>query len=128
LFYVLDRWCFRLQVVRWLALAGIWLNLSELPPKDSAPDADDTAESERARDANASRSAGRPSRLPVLVAVSAALVYRRDGAAGVGNLKHDLTLSAASCRVCWPVACSAHSSPRSCRMKEYRVARAEIRD
>jgi hypothetical protein len=66
------------------------LNLSELPSKDPAP-ADDAAESE-----------ARPGRIrkpiswsmiviAVLVAVSAALVYRRDGADGVLEiLKHDL--------------------------------------
>ena len=66
------------------------MNLSELPSKDPAPDADDAAES------------GRRKRKPigwstisiaVLVAISAALVYRRDGAEGVWEiLKHDLTL------------------------------------
>jgi uncharacterized membrane protein YraQ (UPF0718 family) len=67
--------------------------LSELPTKDPAPDADDAAESEP-----------RPGRIrkPIswsmiviaaLVAVSAALVYRRDGASGVWEiLKHDLSL------------------------------------
>jgi uncharacterized membrane protein YraQ (UPF0718 family) len=69
------------------------LNLSELPTKDPAPDADDAAESE---------ARPRPIRKPIswsmiviaaLVAISAALVYRRDGASGVWEiLKHDLTL------------------------------------
>jgi uncharacterized membrane protein YraQ (UPF0718 family) len=69
------------------------VNLSELPTKDAAPDADDAEES-----------GPRPGRIrkpigwstisiAVLVAISAALVYRRDGAAGVWEiLKHDLTL------------------------------------
>jgi hypothetical protein len=67
--------------------------LSGLPTKDPAPDTDDAAES-----------GPRPGRIrkpigwstisiAVLVAISAALVYRRDGAAGVWEiLKHDLTL------------------------------------
>jgi uncharacterized membrane protein YraQ (UPF0718 family) len=67
------------------------LNLSELPTKDPAPD-------------DAAESAPRPGRkrkpigwstvsIAVLVAISAALVYRRDGASGVWEiLKHDLTL------------------------------------
>jgi len=42
--------------------------------------------------------------IAVLVAVSAALVYRRDGAAGVWEiLKLTSRGSAASCRACWPV-------------------------
>jgi uncharacterized membrane protein YraQ (UPF0718 family) len=69
------------------------VNLSEPPVKDPVPDAGDAAES-----------GSRPGRkrkpigwsmivIAVLVAVSAALVYRRDGAAGVWEiLKHDLTL------------------------------------
>jgi uncharacterized membrane protein YraQ (UPF0718 family) len=69
------------------------LNLSGLPTKDPTPDADDAAES-----------GPRPGRIrkpiswsmiviAVLVAISAALVYRRDGADGVWEiLKHDLTL------------------------------------
>jgi hypothetical protein len=64
-----------------------------LSPKDPAPDAGDAAEARP-----------RPGRkwkpidssiisIAVLVAISAALVYRRDGAAGVWEiLKHDLTL------------------------------------
>jgi uncharacterized membrane protein YraQ (UPF0718 family) len=69
------------------------VNLPEPPVKDPVLDADDAAES-------GLRPA--PKRKPiswsmiviaVLVAVSAALVYRRDGAAGVWEiLKHDLTL------------------------------------
>jgi uncharacterized membrane protein YraQ (UPF0718 family) len=65
--------------------------LSGLPSKDPAPDSDDAAQS-----------GPRPRRKPVgwstitiavLVAISAALVYRRDGAAGVWEiLKHDLVL------------------------------------
>jgi uncharacterized membrane protein YraQ (UPF0718 family) len=69
------------------------VNLSEPPVKDPAPDADDGAES-----------GSRPGRIrkpigwstisiAVLVAISAALVYRRDGVAGVWEiLKHDLAL------------------------------------
>jgi uncharacterized membrane protein YraQ (UPF0718 family) len=68
-------------------------HLSELPSKDPAPDADDVAEFEP-----------RPGRkrkpigwsmivIAVLVAVSAALVYRRDGLDGVlGILTQDITL------------------------------------
>jgi uncharacterized membrane protein YraQ (UPF0718 family) len=69
------------------------VNLSELPTKDPAPDADAAADSEPRP---------RPKRKPigwstisiaVLVAISAALVYRRDGAEGVWEiLKHDFTL------------------------------------
>ena len=69
------------------------MNLSELPTKDPAPDADAIVDSEPSP---------RPKRKPigwstisiaVLVAISAALVYRRDGAAGVWEiLKHDLAL------------------------------------
>jgi uncharacterized membrane protein YraQ (UPF0718 family) len=69
------------------------VNLSELPTKDPAPEADAAADFEPSP---------RPKRKPidsstiaiaVLVAISAALVYRRDGAEGVWEiLKHDLTL------------------------------------
>jgi uncharacterized membrane protein YraQ (UPF0718 family) len=66
--------------------------LSELPSKDPAP-ADDAAESER-RPGRVRKPIGWSTiSIAVLVAVSAALVYRRDGAAGVWEiLKHDLTL------------------------------------
>ena len=69
------------------------MNLSELPTKDPVPEADAAADFEPSP---------RPKRKPidsstiaiaVLVAISAALVYRRDGAEGVWEiLKHDLTL------------------------------------
>jgi uncharacterized membrane protein YraQ (UPF0718 family) len=69
------------------------VKLSELPTKDPARDADAVADSEPSP---------RPKRKPigwstisiaVLVAISAALVYRRDGAEGVWEiLEHDLTL------------------------------------
>jgi uncharacterized membrane protein YraQ (UPF0718 family) len=67
--------------------------LSELPSKDPAPDADDTAES-GLRPGRSRKPIGWSTiSIAVLVAVSAALVYRRDGAAGVWEiLKHDLTL------------------------------------
>jgi uncharacterized membrane protein YraQ (UPF0718 family) len=69
------------------------LNLSGLPTKDPAPDADDAAESEP-RPARKRKPVGWSTiSIAVLVAVSAALVYRRDGTAGVWEiLKHDLTL------------------------------------
>jgi uncharacterized membrane protein YraQ (UPF0718 family) len=69
------------------------LNLSELPSKDPAPDADDGAESEP-RPGRIRKPVGWSTiSIAVLVAISAALVYRRDGAAGVWEiLKHDLTL------------------------------------
>jgi uncharacterized membrane protein YraQ (UPF0718 family) len=67
--------------------------LSEFSTKDPAPDADDVADTE---------ASPRPKRKPVgwstisiavLVAISAALVYRRDGAEGVWEiLEHDLAL------------------------------------
>ena len=57
----------------------------------------------------------------VLVAVSATLVWRRDGIGGVLEiLTHDLGCLAASCRACWPAACSAPSSRRSCRTRKCR--------
>jgi uncharacterized membrane protein YraQ (UPF0718 family) len=69
------------------------LNLSGLPAKDPAPDADDAAESEP-RPGRIRKPVGWSTiSIAVLVAISAALVYRRDGAAGVWEiLKHDLTL------------------------------------
>jgi hypothetical protein len=69
------------------------LNLSGLPTKDPAPDADDAAESEP-RPGRIRKPIGWSTiSIAVLVAISAALVYRRDGAAGVWEiLKHDLTL------------------------------------
>jgi uncharacterized membrane protein YraQ (UPF0718 family) len=69
------------------------LNLSGLPAKDPAPDADDAAESEP-RPVRIRKPVGWSTiSIAVLVAISAALVYRRDGAAGVWEiLKHDLTL------------------------------------
>jgi uncharacterized membrane protein YraQ (UPF0718 family) len=67
--------------------------LSEPPVKDPAPDADDAAESEP-RPGRVRKPIGWSTiSIAVLVAISAALVYRRDGAAGVWEiLKHDLTL------------------------------------
>jgi uncharacterized membrane protein YraQ (UPF0718 family) len=67
------------------------LNLSGLP--DPAPDADDAAES-GPRPGRIRKPVGWSTiSIAVLVALSAALVYRRDGAAGVWEiLKHDLTL------------------------------------
>jgi uncharacterized membrane protein YraQ (UPF0718 family) len=69
------------------------LNLSGLPTKDPAPDADDAAESEP-RPGRIRKPVGWSTiSIAVLVAVSAALVYRRDGAEGVWEiLQHDLTL------------------------------------
>jgi uncharacterized membrane protein YraQ (UPF0718 family) len=67
------------------------LNLSELPTKDPAPD--DPAESGQ-RSGRKRRPIGWSTiSIAALVAISAALVYRRDGADGVWEiLKHDLTL------------------------------------
>jgi uncharacterized membrane protein YraQ (UPF0718 family) len=67
------------------------VSLSGLPAKD--PDADDAAESEP-RPGRIRKPVGWSTvSIAVLVAISAALVYRRDGAAGVWEiLKHDLTL------------------------------------
>jgi uncharacterized membrane protein YraQ (UPF0718 family) len=69
------------------------LNLSGVPTKDPAPDADDAAESEP-RPGRIRKPIGWSTiSIAVLVAISAALVYRRDGTAGVWEiLKHDLTL------------------------------------
>jgi uncharacterized membrane protein YraQ (UPF0718 family) len=69
------------------------LSLSGLPNKDPAPDADDAAESEP-RPGRIRKPIGWSTiSIAVLVAISAALVYRRDGSAGVWEiLKHDLTL------------------------------------
>jgi uncharacterized membrane protein YraQ (UPF0718 family) len=69
------------------------LNLSELPTKDPAPDADEAAES-RPRPGRKRRPIGWSTvSIAVLVAISVALVYRRDGAEGVREiLKQDLTL------------------------------------
>jgi uncharacterized membrane protein YraQ (UPF0718 family) len=69
------------------------VSLSGLPAKDPAPDADDAAESEP-RPVRIRKPVGWSTiSIAVLVAISAALVYRRDGAAGVWEiLKHDLTL------------------------------------
>ncbi|MEA2958226.1 MAG: hypothetical protein QOJ58_3732 [Alphaproteobacteria bacterium] len=67
------------------------MNLSEPPAKDPVPDADDATES---RPGRIRKPIGWSTiSIAVLVAVSAALVYRRDGASGVWEiLKHDLTL------------------------------------
>ena len=69
------------------------MNLSGHPTKDPAPDADDAAES-GPRPGRIRKPVGWSTiSIAVLVAVSAALVYRRDGGAGVWEiLKHDLTL------------------------------------
>ena len=69
------------------------MKLSEPPTKGPAPDADDAAESgsrpaRKRRPIDASTIS-----IAALVAISAALVWRRDGASGVWEiLKHDLTL------------------------------------
>jgi uncharacterized membrane protein YraQ (UPF0718 family) len=69
------------------------LNLSELPTKDPAPDADEAAESGPRRGRKRKLIDASTISIAVLVAISAALVYRRDGAEGVWEiLKHDLTL------------------------------------
>jgi uncharacterized membrane protein YraQ (UPF0718 family) len=69
------------------------LNLSGLPTKDPAPDADDAAESGPRPGRKRKPIGWSTISIAVLVAISAALVYRRDGAAGVWEiLKHDLTL------------------------------------
>jgi uncharacterized membrane protein YraQ (UPF0718 family) len=69
------------------------VSLSGPPVKDPAPDADDAAESEP-RPGRIRKPVGWSTiSIAVLVAISAALVYRRDGASGVWEiLKHDLTL------------------------------------
>lgn len=69
------------------------MSLSEPPVKDPAPDADDAAESEP-RAGRIRKPVGWSTvSIAVLVAISATLVYGRDGAAGVWEiLKHDLTL------------------------------------
>jgi uncharacterized membrane protein YraQ (UPF0718 family) len=69
------------------------VNLSEPPAKDPAPDAGDAAEFEP-RPGRIRKPIGWSTiSIAMLVAVSAALVYRRDGASGVWEiLKHDLTL------------------------------------
>jgi uncharacterized membrane protein YraQ (UPF0718 family) len=69
------------------------LNLSERPTKDPAPDADEAAESEPRRGRKRKPIDSSTISIAVLVAISAALVYRRDGAESVFEiLKHDLTL------------------------------------
>ena len=69
------------------------MSLSGLPTKDPAPDADDAAESEPPPGRKRRPIGWSTISIAVLVAVSAALVYRRDGAAGVWEiLKHDLAL------------------------------------
>jgi uncharacterized membrane protein YraQ (UPF0718 family) len=69
------------------------LNLSGLPTKGPAPDADDAAESGPRPGRKRKPIGWSTISIAVLVAISAALVYRRDGAAGVWEiLKHDLTL------------------------------------
>jgi uncharacterized membrane protein YraQ (UPF0718 family) len=67
------------------------LNLSGLPTK--GPDADDAAESEPRPGRKRKPVGWSTISIAVVVAISAALVYRRDGASGVWEiLKHDLTL------------------------------------
>jgi uncharacterized membrane protein YraQ (UPF0718 family) len=69
------------------------VSLSEPPVKDPAADADDAAESGPRLGRKRKPVGWSTISIAVLVAVSAALVYRRDGAAGVWEiLKHDLTL------------------------------------
>ena len=69
------------------------MSLSEPPVKAPAPDADDTAESEPRPGRKRKPVGWSTISIAALVAISAALVYRRDGAAGVWEiLKHDLTL------------------------------------
>ena len=69
------------------------MSLSKLPAKDPAPDADDAAESGPRPGRKRKPIGWSTISIAVLVAVSAALVYRRDGAEGVWEiLGHDLTL------------------------------------
>jgi uncharacterized membrane protein YraQ (UPF0718 family) len=69
------------------------VNFPELPSRNPAPDADDAAEAEQ-RPRRIRKPVGWSTiSIAVLVAVSAALVYRRDGADGVLEiLRHDLAL------------------------------------
>jgi uncharacterized membrane protein YraQ (UPF0718 family) len=70
------------------------LNSFELPTKVAAPDADDAESGPRPGRKRKPIDSSTIS-IAVLVAISAALVYRRDGAEGVWEiLKHDLTLFA----------------------------------
>jgi hypothetical protein len=94
--------------------------LSERPLKDPAP-ADDATDEPR------------PGRIrkpigwsmiviAVLVAVSATLVWRRDGIDGVLEiLTHDLTLFGGILPRVLAGCCLAHSSRRSCRMRRCRA-------
>ena len=67
--------------------------LSELPAKSPAPAADDTADDEPHPGHIRKPVSWSTIAIAVLVAVSAALVYRRDGASGVWEiLRHDLGL------------------------------------
>ena len=97
--------------------------MAELPLKDPAP-ADDAADAEP-RPGRIRKPVGWSMILiAVLVAVSATLVWRRDGIDGVaGNPDPAISrCSAASCRACWPAACSAPSSRKSCRTRKYRAS------
>jgi uncharacterized membrane protein YraQ (UPF0718 family) len=68
------------------------VSLSEPPVRDPAPDAD-AAESEPRPGRKRKPIGWSTISIAMLVAISAALVYRRDGAAGIWEiLKHDLTL------------------------------------
>lgn len=67
--------------------------MSELPPQDPAPAADDSADSEPRSGHVRKPISWSTIAIAVLVAVSAALVYRRDGRDGVWEiLQHDLGL------------------------------------
>jgi uncharacterized membrane protein YraQ (UPF0718 family) len=69
------------------------LSLSELPSKGPAPDADDAADSAPRPGPKRKPIDSSTISIAVLVAISAALVYRRDGTGGVWEiLKHDLAL------------------------------------
>ena len=69
------------------------MNLSELPIKDAAPEAEAAADADPSPRHKRKPVGWSTISIAVLVAVSAALVYRRDGAEGVWEiLKHDLTL------------------------------------
>jgi uncharacterized membrane protein YraQ (UPF0718 family) len=69
------------------------VNLSEFSTKDPAPDADDAADSEPSPRLKRKPVGWSTISIAALVAISAALVYRRDGTAGVWEiLQHDLAL------------------------------------
>jgi hypothetical protein len=95
--------------------------LSEPPIKDPAP-ADDAADGEQ-RPRRARKPVGWSMIfIGALVAVSAALVWRRDGIDGVLNiLTHDLWLFGEIIPRVLAGSCSAPSSPKSCRTKKSRA-------